>query len=67
MLVLTRKPGEKILVGDDVVVTLVRVGPNSARIGVIAPRTMRIKRSELDDEPSEMIEIDIPFDEGAAA
>lgn len=47
MLVLSRKAGERILVGDDVVVTVVRVGPNSVRIGIEAPREMNIVRQEL--------------------
>jgi carbon storage regulator len=47
MLVLSRKPGEKILIGDDVTVTIVRIGPNTVRIGIEAPRTMNIVREEL--------------------
>lgn len=47
MLVLSRKPGERILVGNDVVVTIVRIGPNTVRIGVDAPVHMNIVREEL--------------------
>ena len=47
MLVLSRKPGERILIGDDVVVTIVRIGPNSVRVGIDAPRTTNIVREEL--------------------
>src|SRR5580658_753209 len=47
MLVLSRKPGEKTLIGDDVTVTIVRIGPNTVRIGIEAPRTMNIVREEL--------------------
>lgn len=47
MLVLSRKPGEKILIGDEVTVTIVRIGPNTVRIGIEAPRTMNIVREEL--------------------
>lgn len=47
MLVLSRKPGERILIGDDVVVTVVRVGPNNVRLGIDAPRKMNIVREEL--------------------
>lgn len=47
MLVLSRKMGERILVGDDVVVTVVRIGPNSVRLGIEAPREMNIVREEL--------------------
>jgi carbon storage regulator len=47
MLVLSRKPGEKILIGDNVTVTIVRIGPNTVRIGIEAPRDMNIVREEL--------------------
>jgi carbon storage regulator len=47
MLVLSRKPGEKILIGDSVTVTVVRIGPNTVRIGIEAPRNMNIVREEL--------------------
>ena len=47
MLVLSRKPGEKILIGDNVSVTIVRIGPNTVRIGIEAPRDMNIVREEL--------------------
>lgn len=47
MLVLSRKPGEKILIGEDVTVTIVRIGPNTVRIGIEAPRSMNIVREEL--------------------
>lgn len=47
MLVLSRKPGEKILIGDNVSITIVRIGPNTVRIGIEAPRNMNIVREEL--------------------
>ncbi|GIX04231.1 MAG: hypothetical protein KatS3mg114_0100 [Planctomycetaceae bacterium] len=47
MLVLSRKPGEKILIGDNVTVTIVRIGPNTVRLGIEAPREMNIVREEL--------------------
>jgi carbon storage regulator len=47
MLVLSRKPGEKILIGDNVTVTIVRIGPNTVRLGIDAPRDMNIVREEL--------------------
>ena len=48
MLVLTRKADEQILIGDDIKITLVRVRGNSVRIGIDAPRQVRIVRGELD-------------------
>jgi len=47
MLVLSRKPGERILIGDEIAVTVVRIGPNTVRIGIEAPRHMNIVRDEL--------------------
>jgi carbon storage regulator len=47
MLVLSRKPGERIIIGDDVVVTVVRIGPNTVRLGIDAPRGKNIVREEL--------------------
>lgn len=49
MLVLSRKSGERILIGDDVTITVVRIGPNSVRVGIEAPRTTNIVREELCD------------------
>ena len=49
MLVLSRKPGEKILIGEDITVTVVRIGPNTVRIGIEAPRSMKIVREELNE------------------
>ncbi len=53
MLVLSRKSGERILIGDDVAITVVRIGPNSVRIGIEAPKSMNIVREELCDFGSE--------------
>ena len=47
MLVLTRRIGESVLIGDDVEVTLLDVKGDSIRIGIAAPRTTRIQRAEI--------------------
>ncbi len=47
MLVLSRKAGERILIGDDVVINIVRIGPNTVKIGIDAPKTTSIVREEL--------------------
>lgn len=47
MLVLSRKPGERILIGDEIAITVVRIGPNTVRIGIDAPKSMNIVRDEL--------------------
>lgn len=49
MLVLSRKPGERILVGDNIVITIIRIGPNTVRLGIDAPGDLNIVRDELVD------------------
>ncbi len=50
MLVLTRKENEKIMIGDEVVVTILSVEGNSIKIGIDAPREIRILRMEVFDQ-----------------
>lgn len=50
MLVLSRKVGEKILIGDKIAVTVVRVAQGIVRIGVEAPKEMPIVREEIKDQ-----------------
>ena len=56
MLVLSRKIDQQIKIGDDITLTVVRIDSNRVRIGVAAPRDVRILRGELEpgseDEPS---------------
>ncbi|MDU0365958.1 carbon storage regulator CsrA [Microbacterium sp. NPDC089180] len=47
MLVLTRRPNESIMIGDDVTVTVLGVTATGVRIGIDAPRDTRIHRSEI--------------------
>jgi carbon storage regulator CsrA len=47
MLVLTRKATEQIQIGDSVVITILRVKGQSVRIGIEAPRDVRVMRAEL--------------------
>ncbi len=49
MLVLSRKVGERILIGDDIAVTVVRVAQGMVRIGVEAPQETPIVREEIKD------------------
>lgn len=48
MLVLSRKVGEAIQIGDDVQVMVVRIGPGVVRIGIAAPKQMAVVRQEID-------------------
>lgn len=47
MLVLTRRIGESVLIGDEIEVTLLDVKGDSIRVGIKAPRETRIQRSEI--------------------
>ena len=47
MLVLSREVGERIMVGDNIVITVTRISPNSVRLGIEAPKEMNIARDEL--------------------
>ena len=49
MLVLTRKPGEKIHIGSDVTITVLVVKDNKIRIGIDAPQDVPVIRSELNE------------------
>jgi len=48
MLVLQRHVGERIRVGEDIVITVVEIRPSSVRIGIDAPRDINIVRTEID-------------------
>jgi carbon storage regulator len=50
MLVLSRKVGERILIGDNIAVTVVRIAQGSVRIGVEAPGDLAIVREEIKSE-----------------
>jgi carbon storage regulator len=47
MLILSRRPGESLTIGDDVVVTVVSVSGNQIRLGITAPREVRVLREEI--------------------
>lgn len=59
MLVLSRKTTQRILIGGDIVLTVVRIGPNTVRLGIQAPKDVNIRREEL-DEIVQAIEQDEP-------
>lgn len=49
MLILTRRVGETLMVGDDVTVTVLGVKGNQVRIGVNAPKDVAVHREEIYD------------------
>lgn len=50
MLILTRRVGESIVVGDDIVLTVFEVRGDAVRIGIDAPRSVRVNRKEVYEE-----------------
>lgn len=47
VLILTRRVGEKVMIGDDVSVTVLRVKGNQVRLGVEAPKSVSVQREEI--------------------
>jgi carbon storage regulator len=47
VLVVSRKVGERILIGDQITVTVIKVGSGGVRIGIQAPRELAVVREEL--------------------
>lgn len=47
MLVLSRRVGERLMIGDDIVITIIDVRSDGVRIGIDAPRNVRVNRAEI--------------------
>ncbi|MGL5152071.1 MAG: carbon storage regulator CsrA [Clostridium sp.] len=54
MLVITRKKGESLLIGDDIEITVIKLDDGSVKLGVSAPRDVSILRKELYTEVEEV-------------
>lgn len=50
MLVLTRKPNEDIIIGDNIRITVVEIAPGRVKIGVSAPKSVRVDRAEVHEK-----------------
>jgi carbon storage regulator len=53
MLVLSRKQGERIVIGDNIVITVVSMEYGRVRLGIEAPREIEVWREEMLDRPKE--------------
>lgn len=50
MLCLSRKEGQRLFIGDDIVIQLIEIRGNKARIGILAPDGVKILREEIAGE-----------------
>ncbi|MBF0311202.1 MAG: carbon storage regulator CsrA [Magnetococcales bacterium] len=50
MLILTRRVGESLNIGDDIKITLLGIKGNQVRIGIDAPRSVEVHREEIYDK-----------------
>lgn len=50
MLILTRRVGESIVIGNDIVITVFEVRGDAVRIGIQAPRSVQVNRKEIWEE-----------------
>jgi carbon storage regulator len=54
MLVLSRRDGEEIVIGDDIVVKVLSIDGGRVRVGIEAPMNVQIRRSELTRKPRQI-------------
>lgn len=63
MLIITRKKGESIMIGDDIEITISKIDDGSVKIGIEAPNNVNILRKELyeevEKENKEAVNIDL--------
>lgn len=67
MLVLSRRVGDSVVIGDDVVVTVLEVRGDVVRIGVDAPRSVAVRRQELLTELADSNRAAASPDQGAVS
>ena len=56
MLVLSRKVGQRILIGDKIAITVVRIGQGGVRLGIEAPDDLEVVREELKPDADEVVQ-----------
>jgi carbon storage regulator CsrA len=64
MLVLSRKIGDTIRIGDNIEIVVSRISGNRVTIGIDAPKDVRILRGEVEDESTERVrhELEVPVE-----
>ena len=51
MLILTRRPGESLSIGDEIEITVTQVNGEQAKLGITAPREVPVERTEIVGTP----------------
>lgn len=63
MLIITRKKGESLMIGDDIEITISKIDDGSVKLGINAPKNVSILRKELyeevENENKQAINVDI--------
>ena len=59
MLILSRRPGEQMVIGDDILVEVLEVSGTQVRLGITAPREVTVLREELLHELPEWTDSDL--------
>lgn len=63
MLIITRKKGESLMIGDDIEITISKIDDGSVKIGIDAPKNITILRKELyeevENENKQAINVDV--------
>jgi carbon storage regulator len=55
MLILTRKAGESLRIGDDVHIVVVRISSRRVKLGIEAPANVEVLRGELEKKPARAV------------
>ena len=53
MLIITRKKGESLMIGDDIEITISKIEDGSVKVGINAPKSISILRKELYEQVKE--------------
>lgn len=60
MLILTRRVGETVMIGDDVTITVLGVKGNQVRVGINAPKSVAVHREEIYERIKREQQADLP-------